>query len=160
MTQWIAITRHFEFDAGHRLVGHEGKCRFLHGHRYKAEYTMVPAGGACWLDSVGRVLDFGVIKKRVGEWINDNWDHNLVLNQDDPLLSRQVMETATHRQSKFASEVFQGRWPYVMKSNPTAENMVVELYEKTHLLLPEVRIIQVRLWETPNCHADFQPLCR
>ena len=57
----IEITRRLEFDAGHRVLGHEGKCKNLHGHRYSAEITVTAPD----LDGLGRVIDFGVIKEKV-----------------------------------------------------------------------------------------------
>ena len=32
-------TRRIEFDAAHRVMEHESKCRHLHGHRYAIEAT-------------------------------------------------------------------------------------------------------------------------
>jgi len=67
----IRITRKIEFDSGHRVLGHEGKCAHLHGHRYVAEITVESAG----LDSLGRVVDFSVIKEKVGKWVDENWEY-------------------------------------------------------------------------------------
>jgi len=33
----ITCTRRLEFDAAHRILNHESKCKFLHGHRYALE---------------------------------------------------------------------------------------------------------------------------
>lgn len=149
----VLICRSFEFDAGHRLVDHEGQCKFLHGHHYKAEYFMLPLTGKT-LDSVGRVLDFGVVKQRVTNWIDTNWDHNMVLSMKDPLCEFACAGVES------PSDVLVrlcGRKPYLMPNNenPTAENMAKELWQKTRLLLPEVQLISVRLWETPKCYAEF-----
>ena len=135
----IAITRKLEFDAGHRILGHEGKCRFLHGHRYSAEITVE----AHELDSVGRVIDFGIIKTIVGKWIDENWDHNLLLNSKDP--------------QRYHLETTEERLPYIMSCNPTAENIARELFKMAVLLLPShLQVVQVRIWETPNCYADYR----
>lgn len=136
----ITITRKLEFDYGHRVLGHEGKCRHLHGHRGVAEITIT----ASELDGIGRVIDFGQIKQLVGGWIDQNWDHQLLLNPTDPQLEhlRQTEPSA----------------PYVMRyGNPTAENMARELADIAKELLPEaMQVTQVRLWETPNSFADFR----
>lgn len=138
----MKITRRVEFDAGHRVLGHEGKCATPHGHRYVAELT-VSAGA---LDSLGRVIDFSVIKTLVGGWIDANWDHTMILHPDDPLLQ--------HR------ELIGPRSPYVIPrtdANPTAENMVKYLFGiASELLRPHgIRVDAVRLYETPNCWADY-----
>lgn len=75
----ITICKRIEWDAAHRVLRHESKCATLHGHRYAAEI----ACSADALDDLGRVIDFGVIKEVVGKWIDDNWDHNTLLNRDD-----------------------------------------------------------------------------
>lgn len=139
----ITCTRILEFDAGHRVLGHGGRCRFIHGHRYKAEVTIQ----ALALDALGMVVDFGVVKERVGGWIDHQWDHNLLLHPDDPLLR--------------LSGVFEGRDPYIMPNgNPTAENLASVLCLVAAQLLPEFKVTSVKLWETPNCFAECRPASR
>jgi len=130
--------RRIEFDAGHRLIGHSGKCRHIHGHRYAAEVFV----SSDKLDQIGMVVDFGEVKRLVGSWIDQNWDHNLLLNQDDPQLLHLTMT--------------EERRPYVMSCNPTAENMARELFDAAAKLLPAGSMLQcIRLWETPTCFAEY-----
>jgi len=139
----ITVTRAFEFDAGHRVMGHEGKCRFLHGHRYKALVTIA----APFIDKIGRVVDFGQMKQSIGEWIDNNWDHRLLLNHKDKLLT-ETNDILVHFD----------QLPYLMKyGNPTAENMARELFDVCKQLVSDTGLIvtRVRLYETPNCHADY-----
>src|SRR3990167_4283971 len=107
-------TRRFEFDAGHRVLEHKSKCRFLHGHRYVAEVTVY----AEELDKMGMVADFGDLKELFGKWIDENWDHNLLLNKADPILKYTLELQRT----------IVGRLPFVLEMNPTAENLVVSLF--------------------------------
>lgn len=134
------ITRRLEFDAGHRVLGHEGKCRNLHGHRYCVEVSVsAPAG----LDGLGRVIDFGIIKTRLGGWIDENLDHNMLLHPDDPLVQ--------------VGTAMVGRLPWVMENgNPTAENIAALVYIMAVKLLPELKVHRVRVYETPNCWADYK----
>ena len=67
------------FCAGHRLLGHEGKCANLHGHNYVAEFYVTGKE----IDHLGRVVDFQVINKLFKGWIDENWDHGFLLWQDD-----------------------------------------------------------------------------
>jgi 6-pyruvoyltetrahydropterin/6-carboxytetrahydropterin synthase len=163
------ITRRFEFDAGHRVLGHEGKCANLHGHRYVAEVKI-----ACpELDNLGRVIDFGKVKEIIGRWIDDNWDHNILLHQNDPLLKAIAIIDRQHERtspvtdlqkrllvSKATVEII-GRKPYVMPNlmNPTAENIAEVLAHKCIELLggeaAPLRVVKVRIYETPNCYADY-----
>ena len=136
----ITITRLFHFDYGHRVLGHEGKCKHLHGHRGVVEVTVVAPD----LDELGRVIDFSCVKQVVGDWIDSHWDHNILLHERDPLLQ--------------AQEVFAGKAPYVMKyGNPTAENISRELFEIASSLLFQynVSVTKIQMHETPNCSATF-----
>jgi 6-pyruvoyltetrahydropterin/6-carboxytetrahydropterin synthase len=139
----ISCTRRLEFDAAHRVPRHESKCRSLHGHRYAVEITCI----APELDEAGRVIDFGVIKERVGEWIDDQLDHTTILQEgvDDDLADT-------------IDEMLAGRPVYRMAKSPTAENIAEVIYIAARNLIPvEIGIVQVRVHETPNCWADFIP---
>ena len=133
-------TRKLEFDSAHRVMRHESKCRHLHGHRYVAEITVQ----ADELDDLGRVIDFSVIKKIVGGWIDENWDHGTIVNEFDMSLIRVCRE----EDWKF----------YTMKGNPTAENIAQYLYKKAGSLLKDkgIEILMVRIYETPNCWSDYR----
>ena len=137
----IQAVRRIQFCAGHRVMGHEGLCACLHGHNYVAFFH----AEADDLDSVGRVIDFGVLKEKLGGWVDENWDHGFVYFQDDAevaeIFARQV---PAHKR-------------FVLPDNPTAENMARYLLE---VVGPEqlggtgVRLVKVVLWETENCFAE------
>lgn len=134
-------TRRFQFCAGHRVYGHENKCANLHGHNYVAYVTV----GASGLDSVGRVIDFSCIKEKVGGWIDENWDHGLLLKASDPL-AKQLYDVPEYRDMK----------RFLMEANPTAENMAEQLFLVAAEVLPsEVSPVKVVLWETENCYAEY-----
>jgi len=151
------ITRKFEFDYGHRVLGHEGKCATLHGHRGVAEVTIE----APQLDLVGRVVDFGVVKEVIGEWIDLYWDHTMLFHPNDPflkLLSEYGMKTGP-------SNLMGPKNPFIMpdEMNPTAENMVIVLRDvvrnilrtKESLVDYDLLVKRIRFWETPNCSAEW-----
>ncbi|MEM3040537.1 MAG: 6-carboxytetrahydropterin synthase [Nitrososphaerota archaeon] len=137
----ITCTKRIEFDYGHRVVGHSGKCANLHGHRGIVEVTCI----ADELDDLGMVIDFGTIKEKIARWINENWDHNLILSYDDPMLSELGIDSLRK---------LHGRDCFVMASNPTAEEMARYLLSVAQALLPNVRVLKVRMWETPNSYAE------
>ena len=128
----------------HRIPRHESKCRAYHGHRYAAEITCVTDA----LDSLGRVIDFGVVKQLVGGWVDEHWDHTAILmtGDDDPAIAALAASNAAH-----------GRPVYWLNASPTAENIVAELGRvATVLLAPTgVRVLSIRLWETPNGSAEW-----
>jgi len=123
-------------------MGHEGKCRNLHGHDYTVEVEVVVKGGF-GLDSLGRVIDFGVVKDLVGSWIDQHLDHGFVLNVLD-------------HEARAAMDAVEGQKLYLLNCNPTAENLAQHLLVE---VCPEllagtrVRATAVTVWETPNCIA-------
>ena len=133
------IMRKIEFDSGHRLVDHESKCAHVHGHRYVAEIYCTPMSA---LDSIGRVVDFSCIKAEVGGWIDQFWDHAMVVNAEDKEL---IAYLAKNNQRHF-----------ILDTNPTAENMAAHLLEVSKALLSKyyVHVTRIKLWETPNCFAE------
>lgn len=142
----VTITRRLEFDYGHRVLDHEGHCKFLHGHHGTVEITV----SADELDPLGRVIDFSVVKQLVGGWLNEHLDHNFIANSQDPLVH--LHDVAEH------SSVFAGREPYILVNrNPTAENLAEEVYHIAQGLLQskDIKVEKVRFFETPNCWADY-----
>lgn len=140
----VTITKRLEWDSAHRVLRHESKCGTLHGHRYAAEIEVA----ADALDSVGRVVDFGVVKQKVGAWIDEHWDHTTLVNSDDIML-HSFCETEHESRGK--------RPPYVFRCEPTAENIAIELYNVAGKLLDGagVRVIAVTIYETPTARARY-----
>ena len=148
------VTRKLEWDAGHRVLNHGSKCRHLHGHRFVAEVTVT----APELDGLGMVIDFSVLKEKVGDWIDRCWDHNMMLHPDDPLVDLYKCSAEPDSVVHYAAEVFAGKAPYIMKSgNPTAENIACELFHKATELLTGtgITVLRVKIAETPNCWAEY-----
>jgi len=139
------ITRKFTFDAGHRIYGHESKCAHVHGHTYTAYVTCAPDHT---LDDLGRVVDFSVVKKEVGAWIDQFLDHGMILCTRDPLVQewrRWANEGTKHK-------------VYMMTRNPTAENIAELIYVEGNRLLNHygVHVVRVKIQETPNCSATYE----
>ena len=129
------VTREILFCYGHRLLDYEGKCRHLHGHNGRAVITLAAAE----LDRLGMVLDFSRLKGVVGRWIDETIDHQMLLHENDPMLP-------SLRQ--------QGEPVFVMKVNPTAENIARLIYDYT--AAQGFPVVEVQLWETENCCATYQ----
>jgi 6-pyruvoyltetrahydropterin/6-carboxytetrahydropterin synthase len=95
---------------------------------------------------VGRVIDFGVLKSIVGQWIDDRLDHGYLMHPDD-LIGQHIRD--------------QGFKVYAMPvdlGEPTAENLArLVLREATRLLAEHPVVVRhVRVFETPNCWADVE----
>jgi len=100
-------------------------------------------------DGIGRVVDFSVLKERVGGWVEDKWDHGFILHEDDDAgwAAMAVFSQESGVQQKVAT----------IGVNPTAENMANHLLRAVGPLVLEdtgVELVAVRLWETENCYAD------
>lgn len=132
-----SCTRKLEFDYGHRLLNHESKCAHAHGHRGVVELECVSDA----LDIAGRVIDFGEIKRVVGGWIDEHWDHAFLANDED----RAMCEFLTQQNQRC----------YFFSFEPSAENLAQYLLTKSNELLEDSGVIvkEVRFWETPNGSA-------
>lgn len=79
----IVAERYHDISCGHRVVGHEGKCRHLHGHNYRITFTIQAED--LGTDDIGRVLDFSVIKSKLCQWLEETWDHKFLVWNEDPM---------------------------------------------------------------------------
>lgn len=144
--------RYHDFSYGHRVVGHENKCRHLHGHNGRVHFVCTAAN----LDHIGRVIDFGVIKERLCMWIENNWDHKfLAWERDLVMLSVVSALDETHRNDSL--EIMEGSIVWT-PFNPTAENMaqyLVEVIGPQQLEGTGVELIQCSIEETAKCSASF-----
>lgn len=137
----------------HRLVGHEGKCRFLHGHNYVFTVRLLSP----YLNSMDMLMDFGDIKTFWDKWIDENWDHSLILNKADPLLA--YFKKASKRSEPLAGIL--GDRVVEFDDNPTAERMAEFLAKKVRddlwrmNVLPKIFSIIVTVEETPGNKATF-----
>ncbi len=136
----LSIMRRFTFCAGHRLVGHEGKCQNLHGHNYVVEIYVTGREQ----DEVGRILDFKLLKEKCKGWLDENWDHTFILWNKDHNGLDAIRRSEPHR-------------IYELDANPTAENMAIHLLQD---VCPKILIgtgaaaFKVRLWESEETCAE------
>ncbi len=112
-----------QFSAAHRLENFYGKCEALHGHNWKVEVFL--AGDR--LDSAGLLLDFGVVKAR----------------------TKEVLEEIDHKYLN-ELEAFQGR-------NPSSENLAHYLYQRLGAALNRegVKVQRVNVWESDTSCAAY-----
>ena len=112
-----------QFAAAHRLENFYGKCEALHGHNWKVEVFLV--GNT--LDGTGLLMDFGVVKARTKE-VLDEIDH------------------------KYLNELaaFQDR-------NPSSENLAHYLFERLGAIFNRdgVKIQRVNVWESDTSCASY-----
>lgn len=174
-----SVIRSHEICAGHRVVGHESKCRHLHGHNYVFHFKVQPKGvpvemeypetfpGTLTepgkLDNLGRVIDFSVVKSTLCQWLEDNWDHKFLHWEKDPLLTGMEELVRTNRkqcmglvQTGDSVDFFSSlvRLPF----NPTAENLAAHMVNVVGpMLLDEhgVELVSCTIEETSKCHVEY-----
>lgn len=135
----IQAKRYHDISCGHRVVGHEGHCKNLHGHNYRIHFTVEAKA----LDTIGRVLDFSVIKSQLCAWLEGAWDHRMLLWEHDPLAEDLQLFDETI---------------VIVPFNPTAENLAKYLVEVVGpQLLDDVccTLVSVEVEETRKCSAIY-----
>lgn len=141
MSSKYTIVKKFKFDAGHRVMLHESKCRTPHGHEYK---VWVYARSAK-LDKLGRVIDFSVLKQKIGTWIDEKWDHTFIVNEKDTVLRDALSMVDCHK--AFA----------IVPFNPTVENLAYYLLNDICPKLMKgtgVEIVKIQMWETETSYVE------
>ena len=130
------VTEILDFCYGHRLLRYQGKCAHLHGPNGRAE-SVVEAKS---LDSQSMVTDFSEIQRVVRDFIDQNLDHKLLLQKDDPLV-----EVLRRKDEPL----------FLMEEDPTAEAIARLICERARAA--GLNVAEVRLWETPTSVASYVP---
>jgi 6-pyruvoyltetrahydropterin/6-carboxytetrahydropterin synthase len=139
----LRVLRRIHFCAGHRLLGHGGKCENLHRHNYVADICVASSG----VDRIGRGVDFAELKRLFKGWSDEHWDHGFILYADDTQAVRAV-------------ESVQPNKVYRLSDNPTAENLARHLLEEIGPKLlaglpgPPLIVTRVAVWETADTCAE------
>ncbi|MBI4410147.1 MAG: 6-carboxytetrahydropterin synthase [Gemmatimonadetes bacterium] len=132
----VRVTRRVHFSAAHRLVREDwsaeknrrvfGPCASPNWHGHNYELDVTVEGEVD--PETGFVFDLKQLKELVEGRVVQDLDHRNV-NLDVPWL--------------------QG-------INPTAENMVLRMWERLKDSLPEgVRLVKLVLWETPRNYVEY-----
>ncbi len=141
----IRLTKEFSFEAAHALEGYDGACREIHGHSYRLFVTV--KGRPCADEShpkCGMVMDFGDLKRIVGEEVVSRLDHAFVLRRSpaNEALARLLGE----RFHRLVEVDYQ----------PTCENMLADFAARIARRLPDgVELHALRLHETATSFAEW-----
>lgn len=163
------VIRSHEICAGHRVVGHESKCRHLHGHNYKFHFKVAPKKGSqemnsILLDDVGRVIDFSVVKTTLCQWLEDNWDHKFLHWEKDLLIDglKNLVSQDWKMSSRPSISELDGDAFFhslvALPFNPTAENLAAYMVDVIGpQLLDEhgVQLVECTIEETSKCHVNY-----
>ncbi|MDE7293239.1 MAG: 6-carboxytetrahydropterin synthase QueD [Oscillospiraceae bacterium] len=128
------------FDSAHFLAGYEGKCRNIHGHRWKIEAEIASEKLIASGQLRGMVTDFGDIKRDL-KALADEFDHAL------------IYENGTLRTATVAALKEENFHLIEVDFRPTAENFAE--YFHNRLSQKGYTVSSVTVYETPNNSATF-----
>lgn len=147
------ITKRFsDLPFAHRQHTHDGHCRLIHGHNWAFEFEF-----ACdVLTEQKFVVDFGKLKG-LRRWLEEHFDHTLVLNEDDPYKDYLISVLTQNKASPTFAKV-------VVVPNGGAEELAAWLFYKVNLLFsdnPEyrergVRVVRVTVFEDSKNSATYR----
>ena len=133
----FTLKSEIQFDMAHYLSGYVGKCKNIHGHRYRlvvkvSSQTLHESG-----QLRGMVDDFSEVKAVLKE-VHDLFDHKLVIEENEE--GKRVVEKLNE-----SGKVFEILFvPY----RPTAEEMSRHIFNE--IKKRGVRVTAVELFETPT----------
>lgn len=140
-------------------MGHENKCAHMHGHNYKVELHAESERSSVDTDNIGRVIDFSVLKEKIGTWIDERWDHGFILHDTDiaAVKALSVFEKTMSREFEIKGEPNFIQKLFLLPFNPTAENMakyLLQVVGPAELAGTGVRLCRVVVHETYSCRAE------
>ena len=131
---------------GHRQWRDEGHCSYIHGYGRHVRLTFE----ASTLDKCGWVMDFGDLKD-IKNWIEDEWDHRVLIAADDPLIPqlKELEEVGGINLNILPDGYY-----------PGIEESCRYLYDKLSPMIQRktnnrVVITRVEIWETEKNQAEY-----
>jgi 6-pyruvoyltetrahydropterin/6-carboxytetrahydropterin synthase len=113
-------------------LNHPGKCANLHGHNAVVESES--------LNDNNMVIDFEIISSTLKNWINETFDHKVIVNIKDDLIPLFIDKRISH---------------YATEGDPTSECLAKIIFdEAVRCNLP---IKKVAVSETPTSQAVYHP---
>ena len=126
------ITSESSFDAAHFLTNYEGKCKNIHGHRWRVVVTIK---GEL---TNGMLVDFGDFKKDIKD-LCDYFDHSFIVETGS--LDKKLFDLLN---KQFVLRVVEFR--------TTAENFSKYIFEE---MSKKYSVKEVCVYETPNNCARY-----
>tara|TARA_R110000744_G_scaffold29871_6_gene70999 strand:+ start:2551 stop:2988 length:438 start_codon:yes stop_codon:yes gene_type:complete len=133
------------YPCSHRQHLHQGHCAYVHGYSRSFHFKFE----ADELDQFGFVMDFGSLKW-VKAFLEDHFDHTLLINEADPLLDT------------FRDLARAGAAKLVVLPNVGMEGTAKWLYEELsprfrEQTLGRVRIVEIEVRENDKNSAIYIP---
>ena len=134
-------------SVGHRQWKDQGHCAWVHGYGRYIQFTFEGE-----LDHRQWVMDFGDLRD-VKQWLEDQWDHRLLLASDDPHISdfQKMHELGTMNIN--IMDVTKGWGPGIEASCKFVFDHVSPLIDKK--TEGSVKLVQVEIWEHERNSAVY-----
>lgn len=127
------------FDSAHFLAGYDGKCRNIHGHRWKVVLEVSKEE----LDAGGMVIDFTDLKHELKNFV-DILDHSFIIEKNS-------LKYITYKALKD-----EGFRIVEMDFRPTAENFAKYIFDEFRKKGFDIRAVEV--YETPKNSARYEEI--
>lgn len=128
------------FDSAHFLYGYEGKCRNIHGHRWRVIIEIYDENLCKEGQKRGMIVDFGDLKRDL-KGLCDYLDHAFIIESGS--LKKATLDALMSENFRIIEFDFR----------PTAENLAKYIYDKMTEKGYKVKSTQV--YETPNNCASY-----
>lgn len=129
------------FDSAHFLAGYEGKCRNIHGHRWRVIIEVMALALQTGKQSEGMVVDFTQLKKDIKEE-TDYFDHALIIEKN------------SLKVSTFEALKEEGFRVIEVGFRPTAERFSKYFYDR--MAGKGYQVKSATVYETPNNYASYE----
>lgn len=134
----LTVEQHF--DSAHFLAGYTGKCRNIHGHRWRVVLYVQSEELRTDEQCRGMCVDFSTLKEELGDIIK-GYDHTFLIEKGS--LKQKTMEALSEE-----------GFPVVeLPFRPTAENLAKHFYDL--MTGRGYDVAQVEIYETPNNCAAY-----
>jgi 6-pyruvoyltetrahydropterin/6-carboxytetrahydropterin synthase len=135
-------------SVGHRQWKDNGHCAWIHGYGRTVQFTF----GCNELDDKTWVVDFGGLKQ-VKQWIEEQWDHRLLLASNDPHLDKIMALQDYNIVNVNVMDVSKGH-------SPGIEGSCKFLYDNINPMILQMSdnrcwIESVEIWEHENNTAKY-----
>jgi 6-pyruvoyltetrahydropterin/6-carboxytetrahydropterin synthase len=135
-----SITTEASFDAAHFLKNYNGKCKNIHGHRWRIIVEVQSENLKTDMQEYGMITDFGELKRDLKE-LADKFDHTFIYEKDS--LKNELVEML--KAEDFALNEVDFR--------PTAENFSKYIFDE--MANRGYDVAKVSVYETPNNCASY-----
>lgn len=135
------LTAKADFDSAHFLLGHEGKCSNIHGHRWTIEAQISADSLIISGPAKGMIVDFSDFKTILRK-LADDLDHKFII------------ETGSMKSTTLEALRSEGFKIVELDFRPTAENFSKYVFD--YLGEKGLPVSEVKIYETPDNCATYK----